>query len=595
MEKHSGPLEGTAKTTEPAEPDGDADGSFKLSFWQLLAYSFGGMIGSGWLLGSYNSAQIAGSLAWVSWMLGGVAMLIIGIVMMELGRRLGRDGGLVWWPFYSGGPIVAMVVAAAIWIFYALNPASEAAAAVQFASHWLPWLYEHRNHHDHLTWPGVGVSALVVVLLTRLSMLGLRLITKITLLAGIFKVAVPLMVLALLVRSGIGSPAHAIPGPAKPEGILTAITSGGVIYTYIGFQAPVDFGGRARRPTRDIPWAVITPIIFGLIFFTLLQVLSTHDGVLGTGWYGIHYDSPYARLAAGVAGWGLLLGWLARIDTIVSPIGSGLVFTTALANTIDNLSSQRLITGIIPARARNPVPRQEREHLVPRRVLAINLVISLLFLPFLPDWRSLVNESSVITVFVYAVPSISLAALGASLPQVAAGVVDKNTPPSRVISRYLAPLSFMLMTLILYWADFGVLALGTALTLAGAAILLVFFRPGFWRPHRDRTAQSPLRQEWLDSRTPAIALASYLCGLVFLCWLRERTRHTVPAVTGLVWGDFLALALGFFAFRSLVASSAKYMTLHPPRKGPTAEPPEPDQRPGAPEGGLPTAPSPATT
>lgn len=606
MGKHSEPP-GEIRKTAPAAPSADADDdSFKLGLGQLLALSFGGMIGSGWLLGSYESAQVAGGLAWVSWLFGGAAMLIIGVVMMELGRRLDRDGGLVWWPFYSSGPIVAMVVSAAIWIFYALNPASEAAAAVQFASHWLPWLYDHQ---DRLTWPGVGVSALLVIFLTGLSMLGLRLITKITLVATIFKIAIPLLIVGLLVRSGLGGPAHAASLPATRGfgSVLTALTSGGVIYAYIGFQAPVDFGGQARRPVRDIPWAVITPIVFGVLFFTLLQVLSAHDGVLGTGWYGIRYDTPYARLATSIAGWGLFLGWLTRIDSIVSPLGSGLVFTSALANTIDNISSQRLIAGITPARVRsltpkvarparmaaNPASAREQEHRVPLRILAINLVISLLFLPFLPDWQSLVNASSVITVFVYAVPSISLAALIKNPSEVAARVVDKDQPPSRAIGRYLAPASFMLMTLILYWATFTVLALVTALTVAGATILLVFFRPDFWRPGRGQRLPTPLREEWLDSRTPAYALAGYFCGLIALCWLRQ---DVLPAATALLWGDAVAMILGFCAFRCLVDSSAAYMMKHPPRKRPGTDPPKPDQWPGTadPEGSVPPAPNPVT-
>lgn len=585
MGKHSGPFERAPKG-EQTGLCAHADSSFKLGFWQLLAYSSGGMIGSGWLLGSVLSAQTAGGLAWISWLLGGAAMIVIVIVMMELGRRLDRDGGLVWWPFYSGGPIVAMVVTAAIWIFYALNPASEAAAAVEFASNWLPWLYSH----DRLTWFGVGASAFLVILLTGLSLLGFRLITKITLLAMIFKVAIPLLVVGLLMRSGIGEPARGTTYPVPPGfgKALTAITSGSVIYTYIGFQAPVDFGGRARHPSRDIPWAMITPVLCGVVLFTLLQVLAAHSGLIGPKWHGIRYNSPYTHVAAGLAGWGLLVRWLVRIDTIVSPLGSGLVFTTALANTIDNISSQGLIAGIIPARTGHPslAQKRPRDHRMPRRVLAINLAVSLLFLPFLPDWRDLVGASSVITVFVYAVPSISLAALVANPATVTEGVVGKNRPPSRRVGRYLAPLSFMLMTLILSWATFKVLALGMSLTLVGAAILLTFFRPVFWRKRHGRSALNPLRQEWLDSRVPAGALIGYFCGLVALCWLRQ---YVFSRATALMWGDVLALALGFFAFRCLVASSAKYMLQHPLRKGTTPDTPVPGTPPAISEEDVPPA------
>jgi|HubBroStandDraft_1064217.scaffolds.fasta_scaffold40294_1 amino acid transporter len=551
--------------------DGQNTANFKLSFRQLLAYSFGGMIGSGWLLGAYQSADVAGRLAWVSWLLGGAAMLIIGLVMMELGGTWGRDGGLAWWPFDSSGPAMAMIVVAAIWIFYALNPASEAAAAVQFASHWLPGLWDHAG--SRLTATGVGVSALLVILLAGLNLLGLRLITKITVFASLFKVAVPLVVVALLIRSGIGGHADTsrVPAGVGLGGVLTALTSGGVIYAYIGFQAPVDFGGRAHE-IRDIPRAVITPIVFGLIFFTLIQVLSAHDGVLGTGWRGISYDSPYARLATGIAGWGLVLEWLIRIDTIVSPLGSGIVFTAALANIIDNVSSQGLIAGFQP-RASGAVPEQGRKRQLPWRVLVVNLLISLLFLLFLPDWSALVNASSVITIFVYAVPSISLAALLTHSPNSAKAAKLARTAG---IGRRLAPASFTLMTLILYWATFSVLVLGTALTLAGAAVLIVFLRPGQWKKGRDSEVPSPDWPEWSKSRPPACWLAGYFCGLVALGAL----RHYGPSGgASWLWGSALALALGVVAFYGLVTSSRDYLKWrHPENSAPPVDtPPRPPE------------------
>src|ERR1700722_15124877 len=97
-----------------------------------MAFSFGGVIGSGWLLGPAQVTATAGGWGWLSWLIGGGAGLIIGVGVVGLGRAWGQDGGLAWWPMNSSGPIVALIVVAASWIFYAFNPASEAAAAVEF-------------------------------------------------------------------------------------------------------------------------------------------------------------------------------------------------------------------------------------------------------------------------------------------------------------------------------------------------------------------------------------------------------------------------------------------------------------------------------
>ena len=80
----------------------------------LLALAAGGIIGSGWLLGGYSAASIAGSWAWLCWLLGGALMCVVALVMVELGRNAPENGGLVSWPSKSSGPFVGVVVAAAL-------------------------------------------------------------------------------------------------------------------------------------------------------------------------------------------------------------------------------------------------------------------------------------------------------------------------------------------------------------------------------------------------------------------------------------------------------------------------------------------------
>jgi amino acid transporter len=144
----------------------------------------------------------------------------------------------------SSGPLVAMITVAAIWIIYALSPASEATAAVEFGSHWFPWLYSPPPSGipvgGQLTWPGFGVAAVLVGLLVATSLLTLRLITSFTVVASVVKVVVPVIVLVLLIRSGFdGSTGKGMEYTSQKSSfsnILTAVTSGGVIYTYTGFR-----------------------------------------------------------------------------------------------------------------------------------------------------------------------------------------------------------------------------------------------------------------------------------------------------------------------------------------------------------------------
>jgi amino acid transporter len=522
-----------------------AHGEWQLNWRQLSGYSFGGMIGSGWLLSASTAADEAGGHAWIAWVIGGVVMLVIAIVMTELARRWKKDGGLVWWPFMSSGPVVAMITVAAIWIIYALSPASEAAAAVEFGSHWFPWLYSHNTSQDSLTWPGFGVAAALTALLVATSLLALRLITAFTVVASTVKVIVPVIVLVLLIRSGVGTAATYPSSNGSIGNILTTVTSGGVIYTYTGFQAPIDFGGHTRASARSARLSVISPIVFGIILLTLLQVFSVRHGVFGNiGWTGIDYDSPYVRLAAGVAVWHLFLEWLIRIDTIASPLGCGVVFATALSFVINSLVGEDMVpAGVGPQR------EVASRRWVSWKILVVNFAISMLFLVFLRDWKGLVEESSVIFVFSYAAPSVSLAAL-----------ILRDSPPGQSLwantrklgfSGIMAPLSFVSMTFILYEADFRVLAVSVALVLVMAAIL-IYRRPVTWKARKE--------QQFKDSVRLGLLLAGYLCAVAVLCALRQYATSGRAELLC----DVLAVVLGLWAFFALVSNSISYMRDYPP-------------------------------
>lgn len=56
----------------------------KLSLLDLTFLGCGSIIGSGWLYGAMNAAGLAGSLSWISWILGAAIFLVIGLVYAEL-------------------------------------------------------------------------------------------------------------------------------------------------------------------------------------------------------------------------------------------------------------------------------------------------------------------------------------------------------------------------------------------------------------------------------------------------------------------------------------------------------------------------------
>ena len=82
-------------------------GKFKkqLSLMDLTFIGLGAIFGSGWLFAASHVSAIAGPAGIFSWLLGGFAVLLLGIVYCELGAALPRAGSarLGQRDFHRGG------------------------------------------------------------------------------------------------------------------------------------------------------------------------------------------------------------------------------------------------------------------------------------------------------------------------------------------------------------------------------------------------------------------------------------------------------------------------------------------------------------
>src|SRR4051812_7402425 len=69
----------------------------------LLWASTGSIIGSGWLFGAQKGLVTAGPAAVISWVIGGVAILVLALVHAELGGMYPVSGGSARFPHYAFG------------------------------------------------------------------------------------------------------------------------------------------------------------------------------------------------------------------------------------------------------------------------------------------------------------------------------------------------------------------------------------------------------------------------------------------------------------------------------------------------------------
>src|SRR4051794_32968238 len=82
----------------------------------LLFAGVGSIIGSGWLFGALNASEIAGPAAILSWVLGGIMILLIGLTYAELGTMFPVSGGVVRFPHFAFGSFASYMMGWITWL-----------------------------------------------------------------------------------------------------------------------------------------------------------------------------------------------------------------------------------------------------------------------------------------------------------------------------------------------------------------------------------------------------------------------------------------------------------------------------------------------
>ncbi|MCA1186752.1 MULTISPECIES: APC family permease [unclassified Saccharopolyspora] len=447
----------------PADTTSTSDGSAntprlrkELGFWSLTAIGFSGIMGSGWLFGAQYAAQAAGPASLLSWLVGGAAFTLIALVLIELGASRPVAGGIVRWPFLSNGPLTAGIVGWSVLLATSSATAAEASAITQYASHYLPWLYED----GALTAPGLVLSAGLLALVMLLNWFGVRLFARVNFVLTAIKFGVPVITLAALLASGFsqGGDPVAAGGGFAPYGwtaALSAVATAGIIYTINGFAPTIDLAAEARDPRRDIPRAVLTAIGLAVLLYLGLQVAFLYavpESALAGGWHGIDFSSPFGELALL-----LNLGWLAALlyaDAVISPGGALLVGIAGNSRVTYAMARN----GVLPKR----VTEVHAGSGVPRAALLVNFTLALILLAPFDGWQDIIGVAGNLFLLNYSVAAVSAAAFRRARPDAVSGWVPGM--------RWITPLSFVVSAEIIYWSQWE--KLSVVLPLAVLAVPL---------------------------------------------------------------------------------------------------------------------------
>jgi amino acid transporter len=501
----------------------------------LLFTSVGSVIGSGWLLGALNATQIAGPAAIISWVAGAAAVMVLALVHAELGGMLPVGGGNARFPHLAFGSLVGFGMGWIYWLGAVTLAPVEVEAALQYSTKYTDKWFGFNVVHEVggqivLTGAGYAVAAVLMLLFTLLNLWGVSRLARANTAIVWWKIVVPFVaVIALALTQFKGSNFTAGDGfaPAGLKGILAAMATGGVIFAYQGFEQAIQFGGESSNPKRNIPFAVLGSMVVGTVLYVLLQLVfigALDPSAAKHGWAHLSFTNdvgPFAGLATLLG-----LGWLATIlyiDAVISPAGTGLVYTGASARISYALGRNGYIPNTFDRLSKRGVPWVSVIF-----AFAVGMVV---FLPF-PGWQKLVAFITSASLIIYAAQCVSVAALRRQLP-------DVQRPFRVPAMRVLAPVSFAIANLIVlfsgwstYWKLLVAIAIGFALLAVSNAT----------RSKDDRVPLDWRAGSWLVPWLLGLGVISYLASF-------DGGKSTLKFGVDMIVCAVFALGVYFVALR----------------------------------------------
>jgi amino acid transporter len=490
------------------------------------------LIGSGWLFSAWKAGYSTGTASLVAWTIAGMAIIVLALVHAELGAMYPVAGGTARFPHYAFGSVAGTSFGFFSWVQAITVAPIECFAVMQYLAYYWPSIFDSTN--DEITGLGFVLCIILLALFTALNFFAMKLFSKIN--SGItwWKVAIPVAAIIILLfkfhPSNFGS--HGGFAPFGYKAMFAAIPGAGIVFSYLGFEQADQLAGEIKDPQKNLPRAIIYAILLATVIYILLQVVfigALQPSTLSGGWAALQHNphlvnGPLAFISAAAG-----LGWFAtvlRVDAFISPSGTGLMYQT---------STSRIGYGLARNRYYPQIFARVDSRGVPWASLILAFLLGLVFLLPFPSWSSLVGLVTSASVLMYAAGPLSLGAFRGQVP-------DASRPYRMPAASVLAPLAFIVATLIIYFSGFlTIWKLGIVLVIGYVVIgtCMAF----------DKDRPSLNIQQW----KAASWLPAYLIGIGVISWQGQYDGGAVlaPKNTGNIpfgW-DFLvvsAFSLGIY-------------------------------------------------
>lgn len=299
-------------------------------------------------------------------------------------------------------------------------------ATVQYLGGSLPWL----NRTD--------AACLLLLLFGWINLAGIATLARWIDGLTIWKLFVPLSVSVVLIYGAANWSNLQVAG-YQANGIFDALSTGGILFSLLGFRTAMDLAGESKNPQRDVPLAMGVGLAISLLIYLVLQLaflVAVPPSMLDNGWSSLQltaHGGPLVALAMGLG-----FSWLSSLlitDALISPSATSMAYMGTAARVNWMLARCKLL----------PAPFAHiNKSGVPSVALAATVLIGLVLLQGGSTWGKAVGFVHSALVIALAIGPVSLIALRQQAPEV-------FRPYRLPAARFLCPLAFVFATWAIFW------------------------------------------------------------------------------------------------------------------------------------------------
>ena len=278
-------------------------------------------------------AGMAGTASWLVYVFATLALLVVGVNVGKLARRIPSAGSFFIYVSRSLGPVAGMLAGWAMLAAYLFTAMALTVATSIFLKTFLTALHVGFKPNSILIY--AVVSAAVLLLAVR----DIRLSSRVGLTMEAISVAIILVVsVVALGRSGfqLDTKQLSLAGIAPGKTIQAIVFA---IFSYVGFESAATLGREARNPTIVIPRAIKATALAAGLFFVLTTYVVTqgfHDDATKLGASG----APLADILSGDSS---LLTALVYFGAVISSFACALASLNAFARMLFSLGRYNFV------------------------------------------------------------------------------------------------------------------------------------------------------------------------------------------------------------------------------------------------------------